>query len=225
MQRETEYDTVPEDWLTQRLSPDEIARIEVENALEQYDFINGETDRALRAHEPFILRPSFIMKLNRIALKSINGLAGIYRPGDVSISNSSHRPPICELVPEYVEELCDYINDSGEISPIHCSAYALWRVNWIHPFVDGNGRTARALSYFILNIKVGHKLPGTNTVPEQIAANKAPYYQALEIGDTAAADDRVDVSAVEKLIEDCLAKQLAEILKIAGVVGEESESI
>jgi hypothetical protein len=30
--------------------------------------------------------------------------------------------------------------------PLHLSAYVLWRINWIHPFADGNGRTARMLS-------------------------------------------------------------------------------
>ena len=34
-------------------------------------------------------------------------------------------------------------------------AYVLWRLNHIHPFINGNGRTARAASYFVICLKLG----------------------------------------------------------------------
>jgi len=44
--------------------------------------------------------------------------------------------------------MCDHINENwAKLSPLHLAAYTLWRMNWIHPFVDGNGRTSRAVSY------------------------------------------------------------------------------
>jgi hypothetical protein len=43
-------------------------------------------------------------------------------------------------------------------------------------------------------------LPGHNTIPEQIAANKEPYYQALEAADEANRASLLDVSRLEKLM-------------------------
>jgi hypothetical protein len=51
-------------------------------------------------------------------------------------------------------------------------------------------------------------LPGTPTIPEQIAANKTPYYDALESADQAFKVGNIDVSALEKLLEAMLANQL-----------------
>ena len=91
------------------------------------------------------------------------------------------------------------------------AAYLLWRINWIHPFDDGNGRTARAASYAALCILLGYELPGTRTIPEHIAADKAPYYKALEAADESWAKKQLDVSQLEGLLEDVLAKQLLEV--------------
>src|SRR6266853_5258086 len=80
------------------------------------------------------------------------------------------KPPGAHMVPEEVEHMCDYVNDNWEkSSPVHLAAYALWKLNWIHPFTDGNGRTARAISYLLLCLRLGYRLPGTNTIPEQIS--------------------------------------------------------
>ena len=154
---------------------------------------------------------SDILRLNRVAIEGLNRLAGVFRTDEMIISNSRHHPPPPDLVPEFMEEMCDYVNAHLDQPPIHLSAYLLWRINWIHPFDDGNGRTARAISYAILCICLGYELPGTNTVPEQIAENKQPYYQALEVADEAYKAKRIDVSAVEQLLEDRLAKQLVDV--------------
>jgi Fic family protein len=88
-------------------------------------------------------------------------------------------------------------------------------MNWIHPFADGNGRTARAVSYVVLSIKLDSLLPGTPTIPEQIAANKDPYYKALEDADKAWTLQKIDVSALEGLLGDMLAQQLLNAAKEA----------
>jgi Fic family protein len=88
-------------------------------------------------------------------------------------------------------------------------------MNWIHPFADGNGRTGRAVSYVVMSIKLDSLLPGTPTIPEQIASNKDPYYKALEGADKAWASRKVDVSALESLLGDMLAQQLLNAAKEA----------
>jgi Fic family protein len=158
----------------------EIARIEAENTLRQFDAAMAELRKWI-GNPQYHLRPSVILKLNRIALERLSKYAGVFRPGDIKITGSGHAPISSDKVPELVEEFCEYIaNNWTEKSALHLSAYALWRLNWIHPFVDGNGRTARIVSYLILCAKLGYRLPGTKTIPEQIAANKQPYYRALE---------------------------------------------
>lgn len=165
--------------------PDEIARLEARNALRQFDAVIKVIDDALQSDRPFKLRPSIALELNRLATLETIEHAGVYRPHPVGISGSAHQPPPQEDVPWLVEEMCDYVNDNWDRPPVHLSAYLMWRTNWIHPFSDGNGRTARAVSYAVLCIRLGYLLPGTKTIPEQIAANKSPYYDALEAADKA----------------------------------------
>jgi Fic family protein len=88
-------------------------------------------------------------------------------------------------------------------------------MNWIHPFVDGNGRTSRAVSYLVLCVRLGYVLPGTTTIPEQISRNKNPYYQALEAADKANASGKLDLAEMEKLLESLLAAQLVSVIDAA----------
>lgn len=107
-----------------------------------------------------------------------------------------------------MQALCEYVNSNWNKSAVHLAAYVLWKMNWIHPFADGNGRTARAVSYVVLSVKLDSLLPGTPTIPEQIAINKIPYYEALERADEAWTSEKIDVSALEQLVGGMLAHQL-----------------
>lgn len=188
---------------------DERARRESENAVAQFDMVLDLIEEVTRTERPFKLRVSAILSLHRKALEGLSAYAGTTRPGDVTIGKSKHEPPPAHRVPELLEEMCDYVNDNwSEASPIHLCAYVMWRLNWIHPFVDGNGRTSRAVSYFVLCAKLGYVLPGHETVPEQIAADKEPYYVALEAADEQLENGEVDLSSMETLLDECIANQL-----------------
>ena len=112
------------------------------------------------------------------------------------------------MVPELVEGLCDYVNEKWEKSAVHLASYVLWRLNWIHPFTDGNGRTARAVSYAVLCVRLGYRLPGTTTIPELISTNKTPYYEALEAADASWKEDEANLRVLEALVSELLAAQL-----------------
>lgn len=172
---------------------------------------------AIAKGEEFKFRPSQIQTLHREALDGISGQAGNWRPAGVSIHGSRHTPIGAHLVAEAIEGMCDYINANwNSKSAIHLAAYAMWRLNWIHPFTDGNGRTSRIFSYVVLCARVGHRLPGTNTIPDQIVADRKPYFDALEAADLKYREsEAVDVSVMERLLESLLANQLAEVLKAA----------
>ena len=122
-----------------------------------------------------ILRPSTILGLQRAALQDLSRYAGNYRPGDVQIRKSAHQPPGSHMVAGLLEEMCDYVNEGWETSNgIHLSAYVMWRLNWIHPFADGNGRTSRAASYLVLCAKALSILPGRLKIPDQIVETGYP---------------------------------------------------
>jgi Fic family protein len=192
------------------------AEAEALNGLRQYDLAVRMIQTALERAE-FKLRLSHILALHREALAGISSFAGNFRPAGVSIEGSKHEPAGAHLVPELVESMCDYVNENWkDRTALHLSAYVMWRLNWIHPFADGNGRTSRILSYLVLCIRTGWLLPGTPTIPEQIVSNRAPYFEALDAADAAWRDQQVDVSKMETLLAALLAKQLTSVYESAG---------
>jgi Fic family protein len=143
--------------------------------------------------------------------------AGNYRPAGVRIEGSGHEPVGAHLVPELVEEMCDYVNEQwGRTTPLHLAAYLMWRINWIHPFADGNGRTSRIVSYVVLSIRAGAVLPGIPTIPDQIVDNRAPYFEARDAADVAWRENLLDVSSMEDFLASLLARQLAGFYESAG---------
>ncbi len=193
--------------------PDELARREVENGIRQFNVAMELVKTHVNdAERPFKLRSSHILMLNHEALRGIHQHAGTYRNTKVQISKSRHQPPEHYFVAEEVEAMCEYVNGHWAAEgarPLHLAAYLLWKLNWIHPFADGNGRTSRVISYVVLSIRLNSVLPGAPTIPDQIAGNKQPYYEALEKADDAwAAIGAVDVSAMEKIVDAALAQQL-----------------
>jgi Fic family protein len=199
--------------------PDERTRREAENGVRQYavalDIIRAHVHDPER---PFRLRSSLILRLHKEVLDSIHMLAGTFRNTPVKIGGSGHQPVEAFMVSEETERLCEYVNENWPTkSALHLAAYVLWRLNWIHPFADGNGRTARTVSYVVLSIRLEGLLPGVPTIPDQIANDKTPYYVALEAADLAwKATQQVDVSQLESMLEGMLARQLVAAVNSAG---------
>jgi Fic family protein len=192
------------------------AEAEALNGLLQFDLARNMIVDALDKQGKWRLRPSTILSLHRQALQGISNYAGNFRPASVEIQGSKHRPVDAFRVPELVEDMCDYVNDHWvDATAVHLSAFIMWRLNWIHPFSDGNGRTSRMVSYLVLSIKLGLLLPGKNTIPDQIVDNRGPYFSALEHADLSPLDGPYDLSEMEALLEGMLAKQLAGVMETA----------
>lgn len=104
------------------------------------------------------------------------------------------------------EDVVDHVGHE----PTHRAAYVLWRLNWIHPFEDGNGGTSRAAAYIVLSVAIGQELPGRVTLVERLVRNKRRYYRALEAADEAWAEERLDVSAMAALLRELLEAQIDE---------------
>ena len=198
--------------------PIELAKREAENGLKQAQLAFEVIKSFVKDSErPFKLRQSLLLQLHHKALEGIHPLAGTYRNGPAKITGSKHTPVDAFVVSEEVAHMCDYVNENwSSKSALHLASYILWKLNWIHPFADGNGRTARALSYVVLSIRTDSLLPGTTTIPDFISSAKTPYYDALEAADAAWKEkDEIDLSEVEKLMGALLARQLAQAVSEA----------
>lgn len=181
------------------------------------DFMNSVIEEFLEPDRPFRLTVSLIRDLHGIAVRGLRRDAGDFRSGEVSIHGRIHKPPQAFMVENLVRELCDYVNlNWHEQSAFHLAAYVMWRLNWIHPFSDGNGRSSRSLSYIILCTRIRHVLPGEPTIPAQIEANRQPYFDALEAADTQSeGSPEPNILAMETLIKDLLAYQLLSVVAAA----------
>ena len=158
------------------------------------------------------ISPALLLELQRLAINQIYTCAGHLRNGPVRIDGSKHQPPEHPLVPGFVDEMCTYVNSSWNgATAIHLAAYLMWRINWIHPFFGGNGRTARALSYLVLCAKLGFRLPGNKTIPDLIVESREPYYIALRKADAAWSNGKLDLAEMESLMESLLADQLLDV--------------
>jgi len=171
----------------------------------------------------FNFTPEILCDLQRLAIQDIYTCAGKMRTGRVILVRNppdpnKHQPPPWEQVVPMVDEMCEHINcNFGRLSPIQLASYAMWRINWIHPFNGGNGRTSRAASYLLLSVRMGFNLPGLNTIPQQIEQDSTPYYRALESADESAKVGAVDLSQMESLLSRLLAAQLLSIHNRASV--------
>ena len=93
-------------------------------------------------------------------------------------------PPEAPDVPVLMAELVAFVNDAikNSILPVPIIAgLAHYQFATIHPYLDGNGRTARLLTTLILR-RAGYGLDGIYSLDEHYAKNLRAYYTALSIG-------------------------------------------
>jgi len=110
-----------------------------------------------------------------------------------------------------LRDACDSVNEyetTTNDQVMSLAAFVMWRIAWIHPFDDGNGRTARAVSYLVMCQRFGAELHGDRPVPQRIKYAPIEYARALEAADHAWTSGIVDVSRLQHLIEFCLTAQL-----------------
>ncbi len=111
--------------------------------------------------------------------------SGIYRKVPVMVANSAtgeviFRPPAVDEVPGLMGEFVEWLNspESKEMHPILAAGVAHYEFVRIHPFVDGNGRTARALTTLILYLQ-GFDTKRFFALDDYYNENRARYYAAL----------------------------------------------
>jgi Fic family protein len=185
------------------------ARIEEQNLLRQYDLLSNcmeiGLEKGIEAFDKYTL-----WALNYAAVANIAQFGGRYREDPIYVGN--HIPPHFREVPNLMDRFFSMVHENWTLQdhPTLIAAYALWRLNWIHPFVEGNGRTARAACYYLICLKQGRLLPGKKIVPERIRENRAPYYAALQAADRAWDNGQFDVGPLANYLGELLRAQLAD---------------
>lgn len=115
--------------------------------------------------------------------------ATAYRDGqnvirDARTGATIYMPPEAKEVPELMKDLVRWINEElqrGDWPVPIIAAIAHYQFATIHPYYDGNGRTARLLTTLILH-KSGYGLKGIYSLDEYYARNLQGYYKALTVG-------------------------------------------
>jgi Fic family protein len=134
------------------------------NVNEQMIFNNYNAMQFIREIKNEQLSPGIILELHKLlthktlekeykagkyrSLKDKEDKVVVIDPNDGIIL---HHPPAADEIPERIKALCRFANESSEngfVHPVIKSIILHFMFAYIHPFIDGNGRTARALFYW-----------------------------------------------------------------------------
>lgn len=90
-----------------------------------------------------------------------------------------YTPPQCSEVQALMDDLIAFINTPDDFHPIVKASIIHFLILYIHPFFDGNGRTARAVSYMYL-LKAGYNLLRFFSISSMVNGKKNQYYKAIK---------------------------------------------
>ena len=172
----------------------------------QSEVLNGTQCR-------FIASEDQVVSLHRICMRGLLESAGSYRSVELH-PLGNHQPPstgdVSPLMREFVVSINDKIKSGDD--PIDVSAFALWRMSWIHPFSNGNGRTSRLFAYFVMcmcanSLFIGK---GREIVPDQLDGHlHGDYIKALRKADKSLKETgKEDLLPLQQILAIAVIKQL-----------------
>lgn len=144
---------------------------EVINHSDAIDFVENQVNHAGELDE------RTLKMIHQLILKNIDDEnAGVYRSINVRISGSQHTPPHFLQVPQEMNKLFTwYKKEKERLHPVELATLFHFKFVSIHPFADGNGRTARLLMNLIL---MSHGFPPAIVKAED--SQRLHYYETLE---------------------------------------------
>lgn len=173
---------VAKDMLRKKKSP--------QNKSQQMIVNNYNTIQYIVEHKDEPLTEELLLTIHRLMTeKTLDNPedAGHFRTNDNVVvadiveGDVIYTPPSFQEIPEFVESLCDFFNNDNPrtfIHPIIRGIIVHFMLAFMHPFVDGNGRTARALFYWYM-LKEGYKLTEYMSISRVIAKSKSSYEKAF----------------------------------------------
>ena len=150
---------------------------EVKNAIELYDM--------LMELDPFSIKD--MLKAHAVLMKGLVNDNGKYRRGGVGVFAGKrliHMAPQAKFVPELMVDLFRWVSNNPEIHPLIRSCVFHYEFEFIHPFIDGNGRMGRLWQTILLSNwkKVFKWVPVESLVKER----QQEYYDVLGVCDNEA---------------------------------------
>lgn len=145
-------------------------------------------EEKLKAKEPF--SKELLLEVQAIVEKGASkekiGLRGEMPPGvlfavyDSETGTPEYIPPEYTDIPALLDKLVEYVSTTDD-HPLIIAAVVHYQLVTIHPFEDGNGRTARLMSGYILDIN-GYGFNGIGSLEEYFAYDPDEYYASLQMG-------------------------------------------
>lgn len=134
----------------------------------------------------------FVRHINALILEGVNDTGGQIRTSDVTITGADFTPPSPASILPLLQEVQRTEADAVLVHPVVHASWLHHQIAFVHPFLDGNGRTARLVQDFVL-LKRGLFPVG---VP---SSQRDMYYQALQRADGGKWDDLVSLIAQNEL--------------------------
>ena len=120
--------------------------LEATNHAKAFDWIKNQAKRKTTS-----ITEKDILKIHSMILDGIDDSnSGFYRRSAVRISGSRAILPNPLKVPDLMIKFIKWLQESKKLNPVELASEAHYRLVTIHPFIDGNGRTARLLMNWIL---------------------------------------------------------------------------
>ncbi|WP_369573038.1 Fic family protein [Acidithiobacillus sp. IBUN Pt1247-S3] len=158
---------------------------------EQMIFNNFQAMQWVRQHQQEAIRPELILELHRVVsentLEDMQDAGRLRRRDDVRVVDHRnqtvlHEPPPASTLAARLERLCAFANgeeaDTPYVPPVLRAILLHFMMGYDHPFVDGNGRTARALFYWSM-LRQGYWLTEYLSISEIIKRAPAQYARAF----------------------------------------------
>lgn len=122
--------------------------LEAKSHTEALEFLYELVEKSGRS----TLSERLIRELNQIVMRDVDKeWAGRYRNSNVVIGGAEHAPPEAVEVPHLMEVLVEWVIENRKVlHPVELAALLHHRLVNIHPFFDGNGRTARLVMNLLL---------------------------------------------------------------------------
>ena len=170
---------VAKEMLRKKIAPKDKSQQMIFNNYQTIQFIIANKEKPLT--EELLLEVHRLMTENTLEKPEY---AGHFRTNDdVVVENGItheivHIPPACTDIPEFISQLCAFFNgnDGGNffIHPIIRGITIHFMLAFVHPFADGNGRTARAIFYWYM-LKQGYWLTEYLSISRIISRSKKSY--------------------------------------------------
>lgn len=173
---------VAKDMLRKKMSPRDKSQQMIVN--------NYQTINYIAEHKTDSLTPELLLHVHQLmtsnTLDSPDDSGRFRKNDDIVVKNgitheTVHIPPTYTEIPSFVKSLCDFFNETHSkvfIHPIIRGIIIHFMIAYVHPFVDGNGRTARAMFYWYM-LRQGYWLTEYMSISRVIAKSKKAYEKSF----------------------------------------------